>query len=58
MNAKEHKAYQEEFKAYSEKIISSEKKMKKFLIDARINTPSGRLSKMYANPTINYSKRK
>lgn len=56
MNSEEHKKYLKEFSALAEKILSSEASTTKFLVEAGINTPTGRLTKAYTNktPTIGY----
>lgn len=47
MTKKEHNVYLKAFNAYSREVLSSKEKTMKFLIDAGINTPTGRLTKTY-----------
>lgn len=60
MNTKEHKKYLEEFSALTKKILSSEKETSEFLVEAGINTPTGRLTKIYSdsNRSIGYRTQK
>jgi len=52
MNAKEHKIYLEEFKAYAKRITATKNSTKDFLVRAGINTPSGRLTKAYSSKGV------
>jgi hypothetical protein len=49
MDIREHKAYQQEFKAYSKEITATKDSTKKFLVRLGINTPTGRLTKTYSS---------
>ena len=51
MNAKEHKEYLKEFKAFAKDVLESKETAKSFLIDTGINTKSGRLTKAYSDST-------
>jgi hypothetical protein len=48
MNKKEHKAYLKEFKAYAKEITATRDSTKKFLVRTGINTPKGRLTRLYS----------
>ena len=48
MNTTEHKKYLEDITALSKKILSSKKSTTDFLIEAKINTPTGRITKFYS----------
>lgn len=52
MNSIEHKKYLKEISALADKILSSEADTKKFLVDAGINTPTGRLTKIYSETSV------
>ena len=52
MNIIEHKKYLKDFTALTEKILASEEETSKFLIDAKINTPTGRLTKFYSEKRV------
>lgn len=49
MNTLEHKKYLKEFTSLTKKILSSEKSTTDFLVKAKINTATGRLTKIYSN---------
>lgn len=48
MNTTQHKDYLKEFTELTEKILLSEKDTSEFLIKAKINTPTGRLTSIYS----------
>ncbi len=48
MNKTEHKKYLEDISSLTKRILSSEKLTTDFLIRAKINTPSGKLTKIYS----------
>ncbi len=48
MNSKEHKEYLIAFKEYAQKITSSKKEAKDFLVRSGIHDRRGKLSKEYA----------
>lgn len=52
MNTSDPKKYLEEFKAYTQEINSSKKNASKFYVKAGINTPTGRLPKVYYHTPI------
>ena len=52
MTTKEHKAYLKKFKAYSREVLSTKENALQFLINAGINTPTGRLTKAYKDQSI------
>lgn len=58
MDPKEHKLYLEEFKSYSKEIIATKKTTKDFLVRTGINTPTGRLTKVYSHKTSADSNKK
>lgn len=53
MNPDEIEKYRKELSLAVKKILSSKEKTMKFLVDAGINTPSGKLTKRYSggNPS-------
>ena len=55
MNTSEHKKYLKEFSDLTEKILSSEKSAHNFLLKAKINTPTGRLTKIYSETKVQIS---
>ena len=48
MNTTEHKKYLDDITALSKKILSSEELTTNFLVKAKINTPTGRITKHYS----------
>ncbi len=48
MNTKEHKKYREEFKKFARTVLASEDATNSFLVDAGINTRTGKLTKNYS----------
>lgn len=48
MNTLEHKKYLKDITALTKRILESEKQTTDFLVKAKINTPSGKLTKFYA----------
>lgn len=48
MNTLEHKKYLKDITALTKKILASEESTTAFLIKAKINTPTGRLTKFYS----------
>lgn len=50
-NKEEHKKYLKDMSDIADKILLSEEDTKKFLVDAKINTPSGKLTKIYKSQT-------
>ncbi|WP_291287742.1 hypothetical protein [Flavobacterium sp.] len=57
MTSKEHKEYIAALKQYSAELLKSENDSKRFLVDAGIHTPTGRLTRVYSSSeSIGYKK--